>query len=396
MLLSLSYMLLLGLLLAYVFKLIKIPALIGFVLTGIILGPFVLNLIDASILDISSELRTVALVVILLRAGLMLRINELKENGLGALLLTFLPATFEIMATLVFATQFLNWSWIDAFMLGTILAAVSPAVIVPRMIDLIDNHIGQEHKVPQMVMAGASADDIFVILLFSLSISFKQTDHFEPQSLIIFPFQIFIGIGLGLVIGFLLTKFFKQYHMRDTVKVLIILAISFLLLGFEKQFIEYSGLLAILSLGIMILKDYEILAKRLLKKYEKIWVFAEMLLFILIGALLDLSTLKSVGLTAVLLIVFVLVIRSIGVVVSTSTTKLSLKEKTFVLISYMPKATVQASIGAIPLQMGFDKGPEILTVAVVSILFTAPIGAYLMDLFSHKLLINSSTEEDHS
>lgn len=386
MLLSLSYMILLGLVLAFILKQIKIPALIGFLLTGIILGPFVLNQIDSSILSISSELRTIALVVILLRAGFMLKIDELKENGIGALLLTFLPATFEVIGTVIFTNLFLDWTLIDGFMLGTILAAVSPAVVVPRMIKLIEQGMGYQRKVPQMVMAGASADDIFVILLFSLSVSLKESNKIDWMTIINFPISILLGIGLGLFIGYILVKLFKKVHMRDTVKVLIILSMSFMFISFEKSWIEYSGLLAVLCLALMILKEYELLADRLLKKYEKIWVFAEMLLFILVGALLNLTLLKTIGLIAFLLILFILTIRTIGVLVSVSMTQLNKSEKTFVALSYMPKATVQASIGSIPLLLGFAKGEEILTFAIASILITAPIGAYLIDLFSHKLL----------
>ncbi len=386
MLLSLSYMILNGLVLAFILKQIKIPALIGFLLTGIILGPFVLNQIDSSILSISSELRTIALVVILLRAGFMLKIDELKENGIGALLLTFLPATFEVIGTVIFTNLFLDWTLIDGFMLGTILAAVSPAVVVPRMIKLIEQGMGYQRKVPQMVMAGASADDIFVILLFSLSISIKESNKIDWMTIINFPISILLGIGLGLFIGYILVKLFKKVHMRDTVKVLIILSMSFMFISFEKSWIEYSGLLAVLCLALMILKEYELLADRLLKKYEKIWVFAEMLLFILVGALLNLTLLKTIGLIAFLLILFILTIRTIGVLVSVSMTQLNKSEKTFVALSYMPKATVQASIGSIPLLLGFAKGEEILTFAIASILITAPIGSYLIDLFSHKLL----------
>ena len=386
MLLALIYMILLGLVLAFILKQIKIPALIGFLLTGIILGPFVLNQIDSSILSISSELRTIALVVILLRAGFMLKIDELKENGIGALLLTFLPATFEVIGTVIFTNLFLDWTLIDGFMLGTILAAVSPAVVVPRMIKLIEQGMGYQRKVPQMVMAGASADDIFVILLFSLSISLKESNKIDWMTIINFPISILLGIGLGLFIGHILVKLFKKVHMRDTIKVLIILSMSFMFISFEKSWIEYSGLLAVLCLALMILKEYELLADRLLKKYEKIWVFAEMLLFILVGALLNLTLLKTIGLIAFLLILFILTIRTIGVLVSVSMTQLNKSEKTFVALSYMPKATVQASIGSIPLLLGFAKGEEILTFAIASILITAPIGAYLIDLFSHKLL----------
>jgi len=390
MLLSLAYMLLLGLLLSFIFKAIKLPSLIGFIITGVILGPFVLNQIDTSILTISSELRTIALVVILLRAGFLLDIKDLKENGLGAILLTFLPATFEIIGTILFTTFFLGWSILDGFILGTILAAVSPAVIVPRMIRLIEEKVGYTNKVPQMVMAGASADDIYVILLFTLGISLTETQQFNVGAIILLPVSILFGILIGLSVGFLLSRLFKQIHVRDTAKVLVILGISFLLIGFEKAWIPYSGLISIISLAIMILKDYPILANRLLKKYEKIWVFAEMLLFILVGAAMDINTLESVGLIAVSLILFALVIRTIGVFLSLLRTKLTGKEKMFVIISYLPKATVQASIGSIPLSMGLSRGNDMLTIAVLSILITAPIGASLIDYYQYHLLDRTS------
>ena len=386
MLLSLAYMLLLGLLLSFLFKAIKLPSLIGFIITGIVLGPFVLNQIDSNILLISSELRTIALVVILLRAGFLLDIKDLKENGLGAVLLTFLPATFEIIGTIFFTTFFLNWSFMDGFILGTILAAVSPAVIVPRMIHLIEEKVGYTNKVPQMVMAGASADDIYVILLFTLGLSIIETDRFDVTSVVMLPLSIILGIALGLLLGFGLSRLFKHIHVRDTAKVLVILGIAFLLIGLEKAFIPYSGLLSIISLAIMILKDYPILASRLLKKYEKIWVFAEMLLFILVGAAMDINTLESVGWIALLLILFALGIRTIGVWLSLLPTKLAFKEKLFVVISYLPKATVQASIGSISLSMGLTRGNDMLTIAVLSILITAPIGASLIDYYQYRLL----------
>lgn len=386
MLLSLSYMLLLGLMLSFVFKIIKLPSLIGFILTGIILGPFMFNQIDASILAISLELRTIALVVILLRAGFLLDIRDLKENGLGAVLLTFLPATFEIIGTVLFTYFIMSWSIIDGFILGTILAAVSPAIIVPRMIRLIEEKVGYDHKVPQMVMAGASADDIYVILLFSLAISFSTNNTFSPVDIILLPVNIALGVVLGLLTGYILSQIFKKIHMRDTVKVLIIFGFALLLLSFEKSFIAYSGLLAIISIALMILKDYPVLANRMLKKYEKIWVFAEMILFILVGVALDLSSIKIVGLIAIALIVFALIIRSVGVWFSLMYTNLTLKEKTFVVFAYIPKATVQASIGSIPLSLGLMHGNDMLTIAVLSILVTAPIGASLIEFFQYRLL----------
>lgn len=386
MLLSLSYMLLLGLFLSFLLKFFRLPSLIGYILAGMILGPFMLNQIDGSILAISAELRTIALVVILLRAGFLLDLKDLKENGLGAILLTFLPATFEIIGTVIFTYCFMSWTLLDGFILGTILAAVSPAIIVPRMIKLIEENVGYDHKVPQMVMAGASADDIYVILFFSLAITFTTTNTFNVIDIVLLPISIALGIAIGLLTGYILSQIFKKIHMRDTIKVLIVFGIALFVLSFENTFIPYSGLLAIISIALMILKEYPVLASRLLKKYEKIWVFAEMLLFILVGVALDLSTIKTVGLVAVALIIFALIIRGIGVWVSLLKTNLTLKEKTFVVFAYIPKATVQASIGSIPLSLGLIRGNDMLTIAVLSILITAPIGASLIDYFQYRLL----------
>lgn len=378
MLLSLALVLLVGLMLAALFKKIRMPSLIGFVLTGIILGPYVLNQMDDQLLLISQDLRTMALIIILIRAGLSLDIQKIRSQGRIAMLLTFLPATFEIVGTLLFTRFVMGWAWVDGFILGTILAAVSPAVIVPRMIHLIEKKYGAKRGIPDMVMAGASADDIVVILLFTIGVSIKQTGSFDLSNLLLVPVEIFLGVIYGILIGKGLVYFFKKFHMRDTVKVLIIIGLALLFISLEKQ-LYYSGLLCIIAMASMIYQDYPILSMRLLKKYEKIWVFTEMLLFVLVGAAMDISVLPTIGLMGIGLIGFILVFRLFGVWVSAIHSNANTKERIFMMVSYIPKATVQASIGAIPLALGFTHGTEILAIAVMAIILTAPLGAFLID-----------------
>lgn len=385
MLLSLGLLLLVGLLMAGLLKKIGMPTLVGFVLTGILLGPYALNLMDDSLILISADLRTIALVIILIRAGLSLDLDKILKQGRIAILLTFLPATFEILATIFFTTIILGWTWVDGFILGTILAAVSPAVIVPRMIHLIIQKRGTKRGIPNMIMAGASADDIYVILLFTIALSIKQTGSFELTQIIFLPIQIILGIVYGILIGKGLVYYFKQVHIRDTIKVLIIIGFSLLLLSLEK-IVFYSGLLSIIALTTMIYRDYPVLSDRLLKKYEKIWVFAEMLLFVLVGVALDITVIPSMGWIALGLIGFVLTIRLVGVWVCTIQSRVQIKEKWFIILSYIPKATVQASIGAIPLSLGLPYGKEMLAVAVIAIIITAPIGAFLIDFTQNRLL----------
>ena len=378
MLLSLGLIILLGLVLAGLFKKMHVPSLVGFIITGMVLGPFVLDLMDDSLLGISADLRTIALVIILLRAGLSLDIKKILSQGRIAILLTFLPATFEIIGTLIFTTYFLGWAWIDGFLLGTILAAVSPAVIVPRMIHLIENKLGQARGIPDMIMAGASADDIYVILLFTIALAFKQTGVFQISDVIWLPIEIILGVIYGILLGKGLVYFFKKVHIRDTIKVLIIIGIALLLLSLEGP-LHYSGLLSIIAMAMMIYQDYPVLSNRLLKKYEKIWVFAEMLLFVLVGAAIDISVIPTIGFISLGLLGFVMVFRQIGVWLCTVQSNTRFKERLFIMVSYIPKATVQASIGAIPLALGLTHGTEILAVAVIAILVTAPIGAFLID-----------------
>lgn len=389
MLFSLALILLVALLFNSLLNKVKIPGLLGMILTGIILGPYVLNLISTDILNISSELREVALIVILLRAGLSLNIKDLKRVGRPAILMCFVPATMEIIAIVIFAPIFFHIPLIEAAILATVIAAVSPAVVVPRMINLIDEGYGKKHSIPQLIMAGASVDDIFVIVLFTSFLGMYSGEGFALTSLLNVPISIIVGVSVGIVVGLGLVKFFKAFHLRDTVKVLIIFAISFMLMSlqdFIQPYIPMSGLLSIMALGSTILAVYPVLANRLKNKFGKIWVAAEIILFVLVGAAVDITYVQSAGILTVILILVALVFRFIGVQLCLIKTPLTKNERTFTSIAYLPKATVQAAIGSIPLAMGVEHGTLILIIAVISILVTAPIGAIGIDQTYQKLL----------
>ena len=382
MLFSLSLIMIIGFTLSGIFNRIKIPGIIAMIITGIVLGPYVLDYISEDILNISPDLREIALIVILLKAGLTLDLEDLKKVGRPALLLSFIPATLEILAIVIIAPILFNIPLLEAAILGTVVAAVSPAVIVPRMIFLIQHDYGKEKSIPQMILAAASVDDIYVIILFTAFLSMYQGQGFSPLSFISVPISIVLGLLLGVVCGLLLIWFFKKVHIRDTIKVMIILSVSFLLVSLEDLmtgYIQVSGLLAVMSLGVTMLKFYEILAKRLMSKFSKIWVGAELLLFVLVGAAVDISYIGYAGLYSVFLVIAALIFRIIGVNFSLIKTDLNKKEKAFCSISYLPKATVQAAIGAVPLSMGVPSGNLILTIAVLSIMITAPIGAIGID-----------------
>lgn len=389
MLLSIALIILVSLMLGRLFKLINMPAIIGMLITGILLGPYVLDLIDGRILDMSADLRQMALIVILLRAGLALKLEDIKKIGRPALFMAFVPATFEIIGVILLSTWLFDLSFLEAAILGAILSAVSPAVVVPKMIKLMESGLGKEKRIPQLILAGASLDDIYVIILFTSFLqSFIQQD-LSFAMLYQLPLSIVIGVGLGLLSGYVLDLFFKKWHMRDTVKVLILAAVSFLLITLEqvlKPDLLISGLLSIMVMGGMIHHRYAPLAKRLVHKFEKIWVIAEMMLFVLVGAAVDLSVIPSVGIFSVLLILLALIFRLTGVFVALIKTELNFKEKCFVGISYLPKATVQAAIGAIPLAMGIPSGHLMLTIAVLAILISAPLGAIGIDLSAPHLL----------
>lgn len=389
MLLSIALILLSGLLLGGFFSKIKLPSLLGMIIVGIVLGPHALNLIDESILNISADLRQIALVIILTRAGLSLDISDLKRVGRPAILMCFVPACVEIIGTVLLAPLLLGISTLEAAIMGSVLAAVSPAVIVPRMIRLMEEGYGVDKGIPQLILAGASVDDVFVIVIFTAFTSLASTGELSPVSILQIPVSIVLGIIVGVIVGMVLVKFFRMFHMRDSVKLLIILSFSFLLIELQNQLegiVPFSGLLAIMSLGIVIKRKYDILAKRLSGKYNKLWVAAEIFLFVLVGATVDLKYAAVAGVSAVLLVMGALVFRMMGVALCLIKTDLSRKERLFCMVAYVPKATVQAAIGAIPLTMGLSCGQIVLTIAVLSILITAPFGAICIDNLYKKLL----------
>lgn len=390
MLFSLALIFLIGILMGEIFNKLKLPSLLGMVITGIILGPYVLNLLDDKILLISSDLRKIALVIILTRAGLALNFKDLKKVGRPAILICFLPAIFEILAFTILAPILLGITTLEGAIMGTVIAAVSPAVIVPRMLKLMDEGYGKEKSIPQMIMAGASVDDIFVIVLFTSFTGIATGGgKFTLSTLLQAPVSIILGAVIGLFLGYILYKLFKRIHIRDSVKILIILSVSFLLTTLEdalEGIVPISGLIAIMVIGISLLKFNKDLAKRISLKYNKLWVGAEVLLFVLVGATVNIQYAIKEGIISILLIVICVLLRMIGVYLCVIKTKLNTKERVFCMISYSPKATVQAAIGAMPLAMGLECGEIVLTVAVLSILITAPLGAIGIDRTYNKFL----------
>ena len=389
MLFSFALIFLSGIMLGSIFNRLKLPQLIGMLLTGIILGPYLLNLLDPKILSISADLRQIALIIILTRAGLNLDINDLKKVGRPAVLMCFVPATFEILGMIIFAPKFLGLGLLDSAILGTVIAAVSPAVVVPKMLKLMEEGYGTDRSIPQLIMAGASVDDVFVIVLFTSFIGLASNGTFSMLNLIKIPTSIFFGIFIGFLCAILLIYLFRKIHIRDSLKVIIILNISFLLVTFEHSLtgiIGFSGLLAIMSIGTGIQAKNTILSKRLSVKYSKLWIAAEVMLFVLVGATVNIKYALSASIPAILLIITVLIFRMIGVFLCLVGTSLSYRERLFCMIAYCPKATVQAAIGSIPLSMGLPSGNIILTVAVLSILITAPLGAFAIDISYKKLL----------
>ena len=389
MLISIAMILLMGMFMGWICKKIHLPSLTGMILTGIILGPYLLNLIDSSLLNISADLRRIALIIILTRAGLSLDINDLKKVGRPAFLMCFVPACLEITGMVILAPKLLGISILDAAIMGTVVGAVSPAVIVPKMLKLMDEGYGIQHSIPQLILAGASVDDVFVIVLFTAFTGLAQGNHISIRSFVNIPISILLGIIIGAVIGIVLAYFFKKVHIRDTSKVIIILCISFILVTFEDRFstiVPFSALIAVMAIGIALQRKREIVAKRLSLKFNKIWVMAEIVLFVLVGATVDIKYAVSAGVLSIILILGVLLFRMLGVFLCLVKTELTIKEKLFCMIAYTPKATVQAAIGGIPLAMGLSCGNIILTVAVVAILITAPLGAFCIDSTYRKLL----------
>lgn len=389
MLLSISLILIFGMSAGWICKKIKLPSLIGMLATGIILGPYVLNLLDASILGISAELRKIALIIILTRAGLGLDLSGLKKLGRPAVMMCFVPASFELIGMILLAPRLMGITVLESAILGAVLAAVSPAVVVPRMVKLMDEGYGVKEGIPQLILAGASVDDVYVIVLFSTFIGMMQGERASVINFINIPVSIFLGIAIGLLLGISLAYYFQRVHIRDTSKVLIILSISFLLVVIEDSLatpITFSALIAIMFIGIGLQRKRAVAAKRLSLKYGKLWVAAEVFLFVLVGATVNISYLGKVGLKAIVLIIGALVFRMLGVFVCLLGTSLNGKERLFAMMAYTPKATVQAAIGGIPLSLGFACGDTVLTVAVLAIVLTAPLGAFAIDLSYKKVL----------
>lgn len=392
---SLAFILLLGLIMAEISKRLKLPRIVGMLFTGIVLGPFVLNLLDPKILSISAELRQIALLIILIKAGLSLDLKDLKKASRPALLLSFLPASFEILGYALLAPIFLKISTIDALLMGSVLSAISPAVVVPRMSMLMDEGYGTDKAIPQMIMAGASMDDIFVIVLFTSFLGMAMGQGVDLSQFAKIPISIVLGIAIGAVFGlvasFVFEKSFSKKHLiRNSMKVIIILALSFLLVAIEgllKERVAISSLIAVVTMAMTIrIKSVESVSARLSAKFAKLWIAAEVMLFVLVGAEVDIRYTLDAGLMAVVMIFAALAFRTIGVLIALAGTGLNKKEKLFTVFSYLPKATVQAAIGSVPLAMGLESGKIILSVAALAILITAPLGATAMDLTYKKFL----------
>lgn len=398
MLTSLSFVFLLGLAMAALCQKFKIPRIIGMLVTGILLGPCVLNWLSESILGISSELRQMALIIILLKAGLSLNLADLKKVGRPALMMSCVPASFEILAFVIFTPAILHISRVEAAVMGAVLGAVSPAVVIPRMVQLMETKYGTDQRIPQMIMAGASCDDIFVIVLFSTFTNMAQGGSAHVADFINIPVSILLGIALGAVAGYGLSLFFetayaKEHYVRNSMKVILILGMSFFLMSVEtwlKGKVSVSGLLAVVSMAAVIrIKCIPKVSKRLSEKFGKLWIAAEVILFVLVGAAVDIRYTMQAGIAAVLMIFVGLMFRAVGVSLCMLGTKLNKKERLFCVIAYLPKATVQAAIGSVPLAMGLPCGQIVLSVAVLAILITAPLGAAGMDLTYDKLLVRS-------
>lgn len=401
MLTSLALIFLLGLAIAGVCQKLKLPRILGMLATGIVLGPYVLNGLDSSILGISGDLRQMALIIILLKAGLSLNLSDLKKVGRPAVLMSFLPASFEILAYILFAPALLGITRAEAAVMGAVLGAVSPAVVIPRVVQLIEENYGTEKSIPQMILAGASCDDIFVIVLFTTFLEMSQGGQVRTWDFINIPISIILGILLGAITGCMLSLFFeaayrKNHYIRNSMKVIIVLGISFLLVAAEEWLetvLPVSGLLAVVSMACaMKIRSTEFVVRRLSEKFGKLWLAAEVILFVLVGAAVDIRYMAQAGVMAAAMILLALIIRAAGVLLCMLGTSLNLKERIFCVIAYLPKATVQAAIGSVPLAMGLPCGQIVLSVAVLAIMITAPLGALGMDLTYRRLLFKRSQD----
>lgn len=389
MLLSIALILMVGMALGWICQKCKLPGLLGMLVAGVLLGPYVFDLIDASILSISSEIRKIALIIILTRAGLSLDISGLKKMGRPAVMMCFVPASFELIGMILLAPKLLGLSTLEAAIMGAVLAAVSPAVVVPRMVKLMDEGYGTDKGIPQLILAGASVDDVYVIVLFTTFTGMIQGNEVSIIQFVNIPISIALGILIGLISGWTLSKYFEKVHIRDTVKVLVILSWPFILVAIEDALntpITFSALIAIMLIGVALRKYRGEASIRLSAQYNKLWVAAEVFLFVLVGAAVNINYLGNVGIEALVVIAGALIFRMLGVFICLLGTSLNFKERVFSMIAYTPKATVQAAIGGIPLSLGLGCGDIVLTVAVVAIIFTAPLGAFAIDLSYKKLL----------
>ena len=395
MLSSLSLIFLVGLALAAICQQLHLPRIIGMLFTGILLGPYVLNCLDGSVLGISSELRQIALIIILIKAGLSLNLRDLKKVGRPAVMMSCIPASCEILAFFLLAPRILGISRIDAAVMGAVMGAVSPAVVVPRMVRLMEEKYGTEKSIPQMILAGASCDDIFVIVLFSTFLGMAQGEGADWKAFLNIPVSIILGVLIGIIAGYLLSTFFEtayahEHCVRNSLKVIIVMGTAFMLMSIEtwlKGIVSVSGLLAVVAMACVLkARSVESVSKRLSEKFGKLWLAAEVVLFVLVGAAVDIRYTLTAGGAAVLMIAAALVFRAIGVSICLLGTGLKKKEKLFCVIAYLPKATVQAAIGSVPMAMGLSSGKMILSVAVLGILITAPLGALGMDLTYQKYL----------
>lgn len=392
MLKSIALIMLIGMSTGWVCRKVKLPGLLGMLFTGIILGPYVLNMLDSSILLVSADIRKIALVIILTRAGLTLNLEDLKKVGRPAFLMCFVPATFEMIGMIILAPRLLDVSLIEAEVIGAVVAAVSPAVVVPEMIKIMEDGYGTKQGIPQLILAGASVDDVYVIVMFTAFTSLAQGSNVSVMSLVNIPVSIIFGIIIGIIIGKALAVVWRKVHIRDTVKAAIFLSVALLLVGVEASLntpITFASLISVMFIGIALKKDRPEVAFRLSQKYNKMWVWAEVMLFVLVGATVDIGYVAYAGVSAIVIIIGALIFRMAGVALCMAGTKLKLKERAFCMLAYTPKATVQAAIGGVPLSMGLACGNTVLTVAVLAIIITAPLGAFAIDMTYRKLLKKS-------
>lgn len=403
MLTSLAFIFLAGLAAAAIFERLNIPRIIGMLLTGILLGPCAFNLLDRSILSVSADLRQMALIIILLKAGLSLDLNDLKKVGRSAVMMSFVPASFEILGFFLFAPPLLGVTRIEAAVMGAVLSAVSPAVVVPRMVWLMEEGYGTKKGIPQMILAGASCDDVFVVVLFSAFVGMAQGGSAQMSDFVSIPVSVILGVMLGVFAGIVLCLLFdaayaRKCSIRNSMKVIIILGVSFLLIAVEtwlKGIAPISGLLAVISMACVIkIKSAAVVTGRLSEKFGKLWLAAEVVLFVLVGAAVDIRYTVGAGIMPVVMILIALIFRSAGVSLCLLGANLNRKERLFCIISYLPKATVQAAIGAVPLAMGLPCGNIVLSVAVLAILITAWLGALGMDLGYRKCLSRDSKNQE--